>query len=130
MDTFAVPFMALVLTSPTIPSKFYWHVLYRIGVAGESIRFQFRTHLMIHFRCAAFPTDLDGGGPPRSRELADALKEAFSSSTLWDEWGMDADIKVKALFYHTSKTHVYSHLPTSFRVPVFIYCWHLISYTN
>ena len=85
---------------------------------------------MIHFRCAAFPTDLDGGGPPRSCELADTLKEAFSSSTLWDEWGMDADIKVKALFYHTFKTHVYSHLLMSFRVPVFIYCWHLISYTN
>ena len=94
MDTFAAPFMALVLTLPTIPSKFYLHALYRIGVAGESIQFQFCAHLMIHCRCAAFPIDLDGGGPPHSRELADTLKEAFSSSTLWDEWGMDVDIKV------------------------------------
>ena len=45
-------------------------------------------------RCTAFPNNLDEGGAPRSRDLADALREAFSNAALWDEWGMDADIKV------------------------------------
>ena len=49
---------------------------------------------MIYFRCTALPDELDGGGAPRSRALADALKGAFLLGALRDEWGMDAEIKV------------------------------------
>lgn len=53
--------------------------------------------LMIHSRCMATPDNLDGGGVPHSNLLADVLKHAFSLVELWDEQGMDVEIKVQSL---------------------------------
>ncbi|KAI6006921.1 hypothetical protein EDD15DRAFT_2153545 [Pisolithus albus] len=43
-------------------------------------------------RCIAFPSDLDGGGAPRTSELTQALIEEFSLGILWDEWGIDGNV--------------------------------------
>lgn len=74
---------------------FYLCVLYKIGVAGKWLQIKHtHAHLTGHFRCMAFPNNLDGGGTPHSCALADALKEAFSLGALWNEWGMDVEITV------------------------------------
>lgn len=49
---------------------------------------------MAHFRCMALLNNLYVGGAPYSHVLTDALKQAFALGTLWDEWGMDAEIMV------------------------------------
>ncbi|KAI6003078.1 hypothetical protein EDD15DRAFT_2157546 [Pisolithus albus] len=43
-------------------------------------------------RCIAFPTDLDGGGAPRTSELTRALVEELPLGVLWDEWGIDGNV--------------------------------------
>ena len=45
------------------------------------------------FSCLAVPNDLDSGGAPRSRALIDALTEAFSLGVLWNDWGIDVQVK-------------------------------------
>ena len=86
---------------------------------------------MAHFRCMAFLNNLDEGGTPRSRALADALKEAFSFVELWDEWGLDAEVTVRTLLYQIDdNSFIHSRLLTSFPMPAFIYYWHLTSYTS
>ncbi|KAL4070195.1 hypothetical protein V8B97DRAFT_2104467 [Scleroderma yunnanense] len=44
-------------------------------------------------QCTAFPDNLDGGSTLHSHALTDALRKAFSLCALWDEWGMDVEIK-------------------------------------
>ena len=51
---------------------------------------------MICFSCMAVPNDLDSGGAPRSRALIDALMEAFPLAALWNDWGIDGNVKVWA----------------------------------
>lgn len=38
------------------------------------------------------PTDIDGVASLRRNQLVDALLEEFDSTTLWDEYGIDAEI--------------------------------------
>ncbi|KIO03187.1 hypothetical protein M404DRAFT_114065, partial [Pisolithus tinctorius Marx 270] len=45
-------------------------------------------------QCMATPGNLDGGSVPHSCSLADTLKHVFSLVELWDEWGMDVEIKL------------------------------------
>ncbi|KAF8806795.1 hypothetical protein BYT27DRAFT_7256797 [Phlegmacium glaucopus] len=43
-------------------------------------------------RCTALPTDIDGAASVQRNELTDTLLEEFDSTTLWDEYGVDAEI--------------------------------------
>ncbi|KAF8951994.1 hypothetical protein BDZ97DRAFT_1931423 [Flammula alnicola] len=43
-------------------------------------------------RCTALPSDIDGAAGARRNALTDALLEEFDSTTLWDEYGVDAEI--------------------------------------
>ena len=55
--------------------------------------------LKILCRCLAFPNDLDGGGPPRTLEVTQALTDEFLVGVLWDEWGIDCNVVVSVIKY-------------------------------
>ena len=55
--------------------------------------------LKILCRCLAFPNDLDGGGPPWTLEVTQALTDEFSVGVLWDEWGIDCNVVVSVIKY-------------------------------
>ena len=88
--------------------------------------------MMILLSCTAVPNDLDSGGAPRSRALVDALMEAFSAAALWNDWGIDSQVKVWGQYIDVIETHYghHSHLQTSSPVPTFAYCWHPTSFIN
>lgn len=49
-------------------------------------------------RCTALPHDLDGKAGPRSKEHRDALADAISFKSMWDDYGYVGDVIV-SLFY-------------------------------
>lgn len=44
------------------------------------------------FSCTALPNNIDGAASAQNNELTDALLKDFNSTTLWDEYGIDAEI--------------------------------------
>ncbi|KAF8804512.1 hypothetical protein BYT27DRAFT_7258988 [Phlegmacium glaucopus] len=45
------------------------------------------------FRCTALPDDLDGECGRRTREFMEDLLDTLDSKTLWDEYGIDSDVR-------------------------------------
>ncbi|KIK83034.1 hypothetical protein PAXRUDRAFT_71739, partial [Paxillus rubicundulus Ve08.2h10] len=51
-------------------------------------------------RCVAPPNNLDGldRGAPQMQALTNALVEELSSGVIWDEWGVDGNVKASSIF--------------------------------
>ncbi|KIJ06883.1 hypothetical protein PAXINDRAFT_42024, partial [Paxillus involutus ATCC 200175] len=86
------------MTTPQViqcPDRHFRHVIFGIGPYLADYPEQVLLSGIVQNwcgRCIAFPTNLDGGGAPRTSKLTKALVEELPLGTLWDEWGVDSNI--------------------------------------
>ena len=78
---------------PIIQSRLCWLALNRAGVLGTSCIFS-QLIIVINYTLAVphYQSILMGAASLQRYELTNALLEEFDSATLWDGYGIDADI--------------------------------------
>jgi hypothetical protein len=87
--------MDSVLTSLTIPSRFYLLGLWAVGVLSRFHFFRLLAPSLTHPRCTGHRTDLDEDGAlPHTEQLTLASVEAFTYKELWEDYGIVADVSV------------------------------------